>query len=353
MKLKNVLAVLLLVASVQVFGQNTADLQRLPNGAFYKIYTSSTAPKIKLNDVITFHFIQKTDKDSVLASSYQMGRPATVPVQPARNIADLMDFFQLLAVKDSALVKVPTDSIFKGPEAEAGRPPFLPKGSYLTFIIKVEKVQTMDEAMAEYQKEMDKMKSDELVVLNRYVADNSLKPTTTSSGLKYFVTKSSVKPKPVNGDTVLVNYIGSTLEGKVFDSSIEAEAKKAGLEQPGRNYEPISLVLGQGQVIKGWEEGLLMLNEGAKATFLIPSDLGYGPQGAGNDIKPFSSLRFDLELVKVKKAKKAPATTSPTIKKTTPVKKPATPAKKPVAPAKKPVAPVKKPTTSSTAKPSK
>ena len=337
MKLKNLITAILLVASVQAFAQQNTDLQRLANGTLYKIYTSNAGPKIKLNDVITFHFIQKTDTDSILMSSYQMGRPATIQVQQGRNIADLMDFFQLLAAKDSAMVKVPADSIFKGAEGEANRPPFFPKGSYLTFIIKMEKVQSMEEAMAEYQKEMDKMKSEELATLNKYIADKGLKPVTTASNLKYLITKSSVKPKPVNGDTVLVNYIGSTLEGKVFDSSIESEAQKAGLEQPGRKYEPIKLVLGQGQVIKGWEEGLLLLNEGSKATFLIPSDLGYGAQGAGDDIKPFSSLRFDLELVKVLKPKKV--STSPAT-----LKKPVAPVKKPSAPAKKPATPVKKPT---------
>jgi len=345
MKIKNLIAALLLVASAQVFGQDNAGLQKLANGALYKIYTSNTGPKIKVNDVITFHFIQKTDKDSVLVSSYQMGRPATIPVQPAKNIADLMDFFTLLSAKDSALVKVPTDSLFKGPEADANRPPFLPKGSFLSFIIKVEKVQSMEEAMAEYQAEVAKKKNEEASALSKYVEEKGLKPTTTATGLKYLVTKPSIKAKPVNGDTVLVNYIGSTLEGKVFDSSIEAEAKKAGLQQPGRNYEPLSLVLGQGQVIKGWEEGLLLLNEGSKATFLIPSDLGYGPQGAGQDIKPFSTLRFDLELVKVKKAKKAAVKPA--------VKKPAAPVKKSTAPAKKPAAPAKKPVSTTKTKTSK
>lgn len=346
MKLKNLLAVLLLISTVKVWGQGNDGFQRLANGALYKIYTSSTAPKIKVNDVITFQFIQKTDKDSVLVSSYQLGRPATIQVQPARSIADLMDFFPLLSVKDSALIKVPTDSLFKGAEAEAGRPPFLPKGSFLSFIIKVEKVQSMDEAMAEYQKEVEKKKNEEAGLMAKYLTEKNLKPTTTTSGLKYIITKSSVKPKPVAGDTVLVNYIGSTLEGKVFDSSIEAEAQKAGLQQPGRKYEPISVVLGQGQVIKGWDEGLALLNEGSKATFIIPSDLGYGPQGAGEDIKPFSTLRFDLEIVKVKKAKKA-VVAKPGVKKST------TPAKKTTTPAKKPATPVKKPTTTTKPKTSK
>ena len=125
------------------------------------------------------------------------------------------------------------------------------------------------------------------------------------------------------GDTVLVNYTGRMLDGKVFDSSIEAEAKKAGLQQGDRKYEPIPVILGTSPVIQGWTEGLLLLNEGAKAKFIIPSGLGYGDQSAG-DIPPYSTLVFDVELVKIKPIKHAPkpaANHAPVKKHTTAAKK--------------------------------
>ncbi|WP_207535468.1 FKBP-type peptidyl-prolyl cis-trans isomerase [Desertivirga arenae] len=345
MNFKKILSALLVIASSQAIAQHTAGLETLPGGVQYKIFTANTTPKIKVNDVITFNMIQRTDKDSVLYSSYTAGRPGKLQVQAAQNNLDLMAFLPLLTARDSAIFKVPADSIFKGaPDSE--RPPFLKKGSYLSVTVKVEKVQSMDEAMAEYKTEMEKMKATETEALTKYLTDQKLNPAKTTSGLRYIITKPSIKPKAVKGDSVWVNYVGSTLDGKVFDSSIESEAKKAGLEQPGRTYEPIKLVLGQGQVIPGWEEGLLLLNEGAKATFIIPSELAYGPQGSPPAIMPFSTLRFDLELVKVKKPKKVvaspakkPGTT--TKKTTTPVKKTTTPAKKPATPAKKPAATTK------------
>ncbi|MBC8053855.1 MAG: FKBP-type peptidyl-prolyl cis-trans isomerase [Sphingobacteriaceae bacterium] len=345
MKIKNIIAVLLLVVSVQALGQTNADMLRLPNGLQYKIFTANAGAKVKLNDIISFNFIQKTDKDSVLVNSFTINRPAMLQVAATKNIADLMDFFPLLALNDSALVIIPTDSIFKGPEMQAQRPPFLPAGSSLYYTIKVTKIQSMEEAMAEQQKMMEELKGKEAATLAKYLADNKITAPKTASGLRYLIRKPSVKAKPVNGDTVLVNYVGKTLSGKVFDSSIEAEAKKAGLEQPGRTYEPISVVLGQGSVIPGWEEGLRLLNEGSKATFIIPSDLAYGPRGASEDIGPFTTLIFDLELVKVKRAKKA--ATAPA-KKTTaskPVAKKAAPAKPAAKTTAKPVskaAPAKK-----------
>jgi FKBP-type peptidyl-prolyl cis-trans isomerase len=103
----------------------------------------------------------------------------------------------------------------------------------------------------------------------------------------------------------MVNYTGRMLDGKVFDSSIESVAKEAGLQQEGRKYEPIPVILGTTSVIQGWTEGLLLLNEGSKAKFIIPSSLGYGDQSAG-DIPPYSTLVFDVELVKIKPIKHAP-----------------------------------------------
>jgi FKBP-type peptidyl-prolyl cis-trans isomerase FkpA len=275
-----------------------SGLQRTPKGALCQIYTHNTGEKIKEGDIITFQYIQKTDKDSVLYSTYTSGRVGQARIQPSQNVADLMEVFPLLTVGDSALVKVPTDSLFKGHDDK--RPAFFPKGSNLDFTIKILKAQSMDVFMAE-------IKATEVNATNKYIADHKLNLQTTASGLKYVITQPSTKFKPQKGDTLMVNYAGRTLDDKVFDSSIEAIAKGAGLQQPGRTYEPIEVIVGTGGVIPGWDEGLLLLNEGSKATFVIPSSLAYGAQGQGNDIKPFSTLVFDVELVKIKPAKHAAA----------------------------------------------
>lgn len=325
MKLRYVVLLLISSAFFSVANaQTTPGFQKTDKGVLYKIFKSGDTAKIKLTDVITFNFVQKTDKDSVLTSSYASGGPVKIQIQPSQNVGDLMDIFPLFAAKDSAIVKVPTDSLFKGHEEQ--RPPFLAKGSYLLFNLKIERVQKLADAIAERNAQMEQLKVAEASGIAKYVADQKLAVKTTLSGLKYVITKASIKPKPVNGDTVFVNYVGHTLQGKVFDSSVEAVAKMSGLQQPGRTYEPIKITLGQGQVIKGWDEGLLLLNEGSKATFVIPSALAYGAQGAGEDIKPFTPLVFELELVKVKHPHKA-GVAKKTVKKTGAVTKKA-PAKK-------------------------
>jgi FKBP-type peptidyl-prolyl cis-trans isomerase FkpA len=308
---------LLGVASVsRVFAQQE---QRLADGALCTIVAKHNGPKIKEGDIITFNIEQRTQGDSVLFSSYAAGKPAKTRVRASQGIMDLMSVFTQLSEKDSALVKLPVDSLIKGHEAEAQAFPFLKKGAYLITRIKIEKVQSVEAAMAEEQAEAGKLRDAETAAAAKYIADNKLNVQTTATGLKYLITKPSVKAKPKNGDTLLVNYAGKTLDGKVFDSSIEAVAKQAQLQQPGRNYEPIEVVLGEGRVIPGWEQGLALLGEGAKAMFIIPSSLGYGERGSPPVIMPFSTLVFDIELVKIKPGKHLPA-------------KPASPAlKKPVA----------------------
>ncbi|TWR30305.1 peptidylprolyl isomerase [Mucilaginibacter pallidiroseus] len=291
-----------MAANAQVAGKTSKGVQ-------YQIIGSGQGVKIKQNDVITFHAVQKTDKDSTLFSTYAQGQPVKTQVRPSSNIGDLMDIFPLMSVNDSAIVRVPTDSVFKG--HEEARPPFMAKGSSIVFNIKIVKVQTLDEAMAERTAGLEKLKTDEKAAADAYIAQQKLMPKATASGLKYVITKVGTGIKPVNGDSVEVNYAGRTTDGKLFDSSIESVAKAGGLEQPGRTYEPIKFVVGAGNVIPGWDEGLLLLNQGSTAKLIIPSALAYGERGGGSAIAPYSTLVFDVELVKVthpKKAAVSPAT---------------------------------------------
>ena len=89
------------------------------------------------------------------------------------------------------------------------------------------------------------------------------------------------------GKTVSVHYKGQLADGTVFDSSYKRNA-------------PLDFQVGVGQVIAGWDEGICLLNVGAKARLVIPSDLGYGSAGAGGVIPPDATLVFDVELMDVK-----------------------------------------------------
>jgi FKBP-type peptidyl-prolyl cis-trans isomerase len=119
---------------------------------------------------------------------------------------------------------------------------------------------------------------------NNFLAENSKKPgiTVTGSGLQYEVMSEGYGPKPAASDTVRVHYEGSLTNGTVFDSSYS-------------RGEPIEFPLNG--VIPGWTEGLQLMAVGSKYRLIIPSDLGYGPQGAGQQIPPYSTLVFEVELL--------------------------------------------------------
>lgn len=107
---------------------------------------------------------------------------------------------------------------------------------------------------------------------------------TTASGLKYIVIKEALGQKPIATSNVKVHYTGRLVDGKVFDSSVE-------------RGEPIDFNLNQ--VIKGWTEGLQLMEEGSKYKFYIPYNLAYGDRAMGNIIPAKSDLIFEVELLKI------------------------------------------------------
>lgn len=107
---------------------------------------------------------------------------------------------------------------------------------------------------------------------------------TTSSGLQYEVLNEGNGAKPVATDTVVVHYTGKLIDGTVFDSSVE-------------RGEPATF--GVTQVIPGWVEALQLMSVGSKWRLFIPSNLAYGPNGAGNLIGPNATLIFDVELLSI------------------------------------------------------
>ena len=109
----------------------------------------------------------------------------------------------------------------------------------------------------------------------------------TESGLRYQILQKGTGAQAEKGKQISVHYKGQLTDGTVFDSSYQRK-------------QPIDFTVGIGQVIKGWDEGLQLLQVGDKARLVIPSQLAYGSQGAGGVIPPDATLIFDLELMAVK-----------------------------------------------------
>lgn len=122
--------------------------------------------------------------------------------------------------------------------------------------------------------------------INLTLAASKPKTITTPSGLKYTVLKAGKGNPPKKGQVVLVHYTGTLTNGKKFDSSRD-------------RGQPFSFTVGEGQVIKGWDEALSTMKVGERRKLMIPPQLGYGAVGAGADIPPNAPLIFDVELLKI------------------------------------------------------
>ena len=120
----------------------------------------------------------------------------------------------------------------------------------------------------------------------KFLAENAKRANivTLESGLQYEVINEGNGDKPAASDTVVVHYHGTLIDGTVFDSSVERGTPAT---------------FGVTQVIPGWVEALQLMQVGAKWRLYIPSDLAYGPRGAGGAIGPNSTLIFDVELLQI------------------------------------------------------
>ena len=267
------------------------------SGFYYKFYSQSKeGTKPKTGDVITLKMVYKNNKDSILFNSKNINATGTIefPLGESTFKGSFEDAVRKMSLGDSASFLILADSVylktFKAPEM----PPYIEKGSLLTFDVKLDKIKDKEEAMKEQQQHMEEQKvmmemrkTEEPKIIAKYLEDNKIIVKPTSSGL-YYIEKVKGKGKKIMAkDTVQVHYKGMFLDGTVFDSS-------------ERNPKPVEFPIGVGAVIKGWDEGITMMNVGGKALLLIPSSIGYGAQGAQRTIPPYSPLVFEVEIVGVK-----------------------------------------------------
>ena len=122
----------------------------------------------------------------------------------------------------------------------------------------------------------------------KHAKPGTAKVITTKSGLKYVDLKVGKGPSPKNGQDVTVHYVGTLMDGTKFDSSRD-------------HGMPFTFPIGQGQVIKGWDQGVLTMKVGGKRKLIIPPSLGYGAAGTpGGPIPPNATLNFEVELLSIK-----------------------------------------------------
>ena len=218
--------------------------------------------------------IQKRDHEGpIVYQPYLVSQSKENPV---------FSFLKDRKVGDSLLFEIPRNEKTKNMMR-----PDSPDNTVIKFTMRIKEVLTFEEYQQKLDDEAAKMIDTQDAAIQTFLNDNGMadKAQKLASGMYVVVTEEKGGQKPKVGETVQVHYTGNVLNvAEPFDSSL------------GKG-KPFEFPLGQGRVIQGWDLGIAELGVGDKATLLIPSNLGYGPRGAGQRIPPNAILKFDVELV--------------------------------------------------------
>ncbi|MBL7718675.1 MAG: FKBP-type peptidyl-prolyl cis-trans isomerase [Flavipsychrobacter sp.] len=256
----------------------------LPSGLQYNLVKDAPGDKkAKSGDYVLMH-LQRKSADTLLFDSRTLNNNEPVPY-PIANVAfagDPVEALMMVTPGDSIVIRVPVDSLRKNNIQY----PY----TGLDMYIKVVDIKTKTEMEEEAKKKAEAQKGIDDKLIADYLKKNKIKAKKTESGLYYSITKPGEGEVIKAGQTAHVMYVGKLLDGTIFDANMGADAK---------HTDPLQVRVGQGMVIKGWDEGLLLLKKGEKATFYIPSPMAYGPQSPSPAIPANSVLVFDVEITNV------------------------------------------------------
>lgn len=259
------------------------------NGLQYRILKDAPGDNYpKAGDYVEMH-IRTSIGDSSLFSSRAMNQNQPVPftlTEPAFK-GDVVEGFMMLTPGDSAVFRVPVDSLRK---AGAQLMPWMESGDFINYEVSLVSVKTEEQVRKETEEQAARQVSVDDSLLQDYFKRNNIKPLKTPSGIFYTVKSKGTGDDGKSGQQITVNYTGRTLDGNVFDSNIDPKFN---------HVEPFTFMLGQGQVIKGWDEGLTFFKKGSKGTLYIPSRMAYGAQSPSPAIPPHSILIFDVDVLEL------------------------------------------------------
>lgn len=261
------------------------------SGFYYIEKTKGKGKSPQADDYATVHFTVFRLNGEKLFSTRDGGEPLDFQVGSQFENDGFQRVVKLMKSGGTAEAVVPSSLAFGAQGMGEIVPPFSPLFYELELIgimtqAEFDKKQQAKEAQRIAQ-EANK-EQQEGANMEKYLKENNINGQIQPSGLVYVETQAGAGPKPAAGQKIKVHYTGKLLDGTKFDSSVD-------------RGEPFEFTLGQGQVIQGWDEGIALMNEGGKATLIIPSKIGYGASGAGNIIPPFATLVFDVELVEIVK----------------------------------------------------
>jgi FKBP-type peptidyl-prolyl cis-trans isomerase len=274
------------LASLVALACSNQGLNKTSSGLLYKIISDGKGEVVKKGEFLKLSFTQKV-RDSVLFSSKD-GIPAYLRVDSTGPNYTISEILPKLRKGDSAIVIQLADSIQK--KSGQPLPPFIKKRDKIVLTVHVLDIfPTQDLANLDRQQQLMVERDKESKAVEDYIAAKKINAQKTGQGVYVEIKAPGDGPSVDSGKQVAVRYTGKTFpEGKVFESNMN-----------GPGNEPIKFVVGEHQIIPGWDEGLRLFKKGGKGTLYIPAYLAYDATPGGPSHKPFENLIFDVEIVDV------------------------------------------------------
>ena len=252
------------------------------SGLKYKfIETNPSGKSPKIGDIVVLSVKYLSEEDKLIDESDFYRMQVSIPAYQG----DINNGLQMLQDGDSVCFKLQAIDFYEKTR-KRDLPKELQQGDPIFVYLRLKNIISAKSLETERRGYYHTDEKQEIQLLKEYIERTNTTVEPSESGL-YVVHKSEgIGLTPVAGQTLTVHYTGKTVDGKIFDTSLER----------GR---PLKFVIGRGEVIKGWDEGFMQIKKGGKARFIIPSKLAYADKGNGNKILPYSSLIFDVELIDI------------------------------------------------------
>jgi FKBP-type peptidyl-prolyl cis-trans isomerase FkpA len=292
MNLKKILTNSLMLAFVAVFifscdMINYPGFKKTKSGIYYKIHTDNNKDTTGIrNGSIVTMTLKYGLKDSTLFDSKDVPQPVMIPVTESQYEGDFFEGLRLLKQGDSATFILKAGPLFTKTFGQPAVPEFMTDESEIYFDIVVEKVQTQEQIEMETQIQNMEMEKEEMAKLESYVLTNNITAKPSSNGVYFIETKKGNGKVPVDGGYASAHYTVYMLGGEKLFSTYDRS-------------EPIDFKVGSQFENRGFQEVITMMKEGGKANAIVPSSMAFGAQGAGDFVPPFSTLYYEIELVKV------------------------------------------------------